>query len=399
MNFLILAATMAQTATSVTVTVEGLPSNCKPEIKLQSPSGAQEIDPATPAKFTTAGAYSVRGESFRFKGEIVDTIYDAAEVKTTVNQGQATTITLRYRPRGGTGMLWTVAERIDEDTDDFTKGEVRALTAAALKQGGFSDATRKFTIPSRAYGGMIAPDGSLIFAGGWDDNAILRIMTDQLGGAGQRTKLAGPEPAFVTVDPKGRFWVHLAQSAKCYAQLNFGGAPIAELVASEDGDQIGFDNLVFAADGSMIVFSRGHIQRIPASELTGKKTIARGGVTNNTGTISQGALDQDGNLWITDENSVVHKFAKQADGSFSSDSTEYAVPQATVGLAIDEAGDVWVLNRYSGELLRLNKGEREFKVVGKFGKGHSPSSRLMFNPPPSWSPLAAAPGFVKTRLP
>lgn len=399
MYVLVLAAAFVQASQSVTVSVEGLPADCKPEVSLQSPTGTQVLDPTSPVKFSALGSYALRGESFRLKGAIVDTIYDASEVRTTLAQGQTTNLTLRYRPRGGTGMLWTVAERIDEETDDFTKGEVRALTAEALVEGGFSDATRKFSIAARAFGGVIAPDGSLVFAGGWDDNAILRIVSGQLAAAGQTSKLSGPEPAFVTVDPKGRFWVHNGEFARCFTTTNFSGSPAVELTAAEADEPIAFDNLVFDHDGSMIVFGRGFIQRIAASELVGKKAIARGGTPNNTGTVSQGALDRNGNLWITDENNVVHKFSKAPGGSFSGDSVEFEVPQATVGLALDESGDVWVLNRYTGDVLRLKEVERQFTRVGRFGKGHSPSSRLVFNPPASWSPLAAATGFVKTRLP
>lgn len=401
MHFILLAGVMAtQAATNISLSVEGLPEGCSPVITVTSPDGkAQEIDGAAKWTSSVPGAYTAKGESFRHKGEVVDVIYDASEVKATVVQGKTTSLTLRYRPRGGTGMLWTVSERIDEETDDFTKGEVRALSAAALAEGGFSSATRTFTIPARAFGGVVLPDGSLAFAGGWDDGAIMRMSSDQLAVGGQRSKIAGPEPAFVTIDPRGRFWVHNAESAKCFSTINFSGNPIAELKPAEGDEQVSFDNLLFDHDGSMIVFGRGYIQRVPANQLSGSRSIARAGTATTTGSVSQGALDQEGNLWISDENSTVHKFVKQTGGGFSSDSTEYRVPQATVGLAFDESGGLWALNRYSGELLRLSKGESEFKVVGQFGKGHSPASWLVFNPPASWSPIGAATGFVKKRLP
>jgi len=394
----IVGVLVSQSASSITVTIEGLPEGCRPKVTIGTPSGNEDMDPATPWTATAPGAYSVTGDPFRHQGDIVDVVYDAASVSTTLKAGKAEALVLRYRPRPGTGMLWTVAERINEETDDFTEGEVRALNASSLTAGGFSTGSRLFKIPSRAFGGAVLPDGSLMFAGGWDDGAVLRILSAQLGGGGQRTKLDGHEPAHVSVDPRGRIWLHGPEFAKCFSGPNFTAKPLVELRPDEVAP-ISFENILFDRDGSMVVYGRGHIQRIPAASLSGSRTIAKNGVTTESGTVSQAALDRAGNLWMTDENGMVHKFSKQPSGSFAGDSTEFPAPQSVVGLAIDESESIWILVRYTGELMRLKKDGSAFEAVGTFGRGHSPGSRLAFNPPASWSPLADAPGFVKTRLP
>ena len=180
--------------------------------------------------------------------------------------------------------------------------------------------------------------------------------------------------------------------------MTFAGSPKVSLTPVEDSEEpISFENLLFDSEGAMVIISRGRIVRVKAVELASSKSIPLAGTQINTGSLYQAAFDEEGSLWVCDENSIVHKFAKSGDG-FSSRSTQYAVPQASVGLAIDNSGSVWLLNRYTGEMHVLEKGGSEFQLKGVYGKGHEAGSRLVFNPPPAWSPLAAAKDFVRSRF-
>lgn len=390
-------------ATSIKVVVEGLPNGALPEVKVKIPSGQEEaVDLAKGWQGSAVGNYEVNAPSFRYAHPVVDTVFDAPTVKRTVKSGETVTISVRYGPRSASGGLFTFTDRIDADTDDFTVGEIRFLSAAELLKGGFTTATKIIKTAARAYAGAALPDGAVFFAGGWDLPGVHRVGSAQFSTGAKSVVLPGGESAFMALDSKGQVWLHNSDWAKCYgpysAGMSFAGAPKVSLTQVPDAEEpISFDHLLFDSEGGMVIIGRGGIVRLKPSELNSSKNVPLSGIQINTGSLYQAALDEEGNLWVCDENSVVHKFAKSGDG-FSSDSTQFTVPQASVGLAIDNSGSVWVLNRYTGEMHVLEKGSSEFKLKGVYGKGHASGSRLVFNPPPAWSPLSAAQDFVKVRF-
>lgn len=399
---LLMSAFVLQASTQMTISVSGLPEGVEPKMEVTAPDGSKHLlNAGQPSTFSLVGNYSISGETFRNAGQIIDMIYDAGTVKGALKSGESKSLTLKYAPRGGTGRLWTVSTRINEEEDDLTKGQIRSLTQSELEKGGFKTGSRIFEIPARAGDGVVTGHGSLLYFGGWDEPHIMRVSSNGLGSNGTRAAVAETEPLAISIDPKGRIWLLKDETAVCYPAGSFeqGSAPKPSITLNNDPDSdspITFGHAIFDHDGSMILFGKGWIQRVPASELTKSGTIQKNATTTETGSINGGALDKDGNLWLTDENSSVWKFPRNDDGSFSASGTQYSVPLSVCGIAIDNEGGVWVLIRYSGELLRLDPGSSEFKVKGLFGRGHTEWSKLVLNPPPAWSPLAGS--FPKTRL-
>ncbi len=135
-SLFLIAVPVLLAQTTVRLAVTGIPEGSKPEIMATLPSG-QTSRLTDPAGFNAnlPGKYRVAGQPFRVAGELIDSVLEAPAQEQTVKESAPVTLTLNYRQRPGSGMLWVATARIDEDADDFTKGTVRGYTEAALREG------------------------------------------------------------------------------------------------------------------------------------------------------------------------------------------------------------------------------------------------------------------------
>jgi len=382
----------------VSIELTGVPPGYAPALEVTLPSG-KKTAVSHPAEFAglEPGKYRLTGEAFRIPGEIVDTVLEAPVAEILVKAGEKKVLRLNYTKRGGTGILWTATARIDEDTDDFTKGAVRGIDEATLLAAGFSKGTAEILTGPRLYGGLVAADGAFLFVDGWDSSALMRLPAAALAKGGKPLKLPGTEVLQYALDPKGNLWELSGARLRRYPAGSWSsgitGKPSAEFtLATEEEAALPANRLLFSAEGDLLLCDRGRIARFAASSLASSRTLARQDAKAFLefagGSTGQAALDANGDLWLTDENSEVVQIARsQWEKGGTTEGTRYSVPQSVNGVAVDNSGGVWILIRHTGQIFHRPAGGGEFTEKGVFGRGFSDFSTLTFNPPPPWSPL------------
>jgi hypothetical protein len=388
--------------TVVRLAVNGLPDGPLPAIEVTLPSG-QKTAVKTPGEFSASmpGSYRVSGEPFRLAGQLIDTVYEAAPQQQVVKPGTSVTLQLSYRVRPGSGMLWAATARI-EDEDDFTKGTLRALTEENLLAGGFTAPARQLIAGPRLAGGIAGPDGSFYFVDGWNVSSWMRATPAALATtSGKAAPVAGAPAHAYAISPAGDIWtLHDGVVRRLAKGSMRPGAADVELTLEELPD----GHILFNAAGDLLLYGREQVARIVGAKLNGKRTLTRADaaafVTFSSGSLGHGAVDAAGNLWVPDENSeVIAISAAQLTGAAAIEPRRFEVPLSASALTVDNAGGVWVLIRYTGELFHLPAGGAAFSRKGQFGHGFDEHTQLTLNPPPVWSPLAKAAAFPKRLEP
>lgn len=383
----------------MTVQVTGLPDEFTSKVEITLPNGStQAYDWEAGFIGDIPGEYRVTGETVRIPGEIIDLVYEAAPVSGRLDEGGSGTLALRYAQRPGSGMMWVFTTRTD-DEDGHDKAHARAIDAATLARGGFSSPSRNITLPPRLYGGAALPNGDLLYVDDWDNRAVMRLSKAAQGGNGAPEPWSASRIGFVNVDPRGRLWISTADFADRYPASVLASGTLGEPEAKYESnwdheDRMSMSSMIFDHDGSVVALGNGSIARVPASHFGASGDVRFPWRVAHEGGANQVAIDREGNVWATFEYGSVVKFSKEeVEASGEVHGTAYEVPMSVCGITIDNSGGVWILIRWTGELFRLAPGESSFAKVGFMGTGYSESSRLTLNPPPAWSPLAAAPGF------
>ena len=400
-----------QSAPAVKLRVSGLPpgQTSLPAIAVALPGGKNvKIESAAQFSASEAGRYRVTPAPFRFAGTLVDSVFEAPPVDRVVKPGESVTLEVAYRPRTGSGMLWAATARIDADTDDFSKGTVRAIAEPQLLSGGFSKPSAQLLTGPRLAGGIAGPDGSFYFVDGWNTNALMRLAPESLlpSGAAKATRVPGTEPHSFAISPAGELWsLHDRTLKRLSAGSLTPSKAFAEIAIREEDDGLPVTHFLFTASGDLLLYGPKRIARISLSTLTtGARQVGRADaaaiVDLDTGTLGHGALDEAGDLWIPDENGEVLKVPRSAmESGGNTRGNRFELPQSASAVQIDNQGGVWCLIRYTGELFYRAPGAAKFVSRGTFGRGFDEHTQLTFNPPPPWSPLAAAPAFPKRLAP
>lgn len=378
----------------LSLSVIGLPEGEVPPLTLQKPGGSSEkITSWKEVRLSQAGKYTLSGPAFRSQSPIVDTIFEAAPAALDWNGKQSATLTLTYSPRGGTGRLYIAAPRTRDD-DDFTVGLVRVFTPAEREGAVTLTAGRFIQQGPRLSYGMVGPDSSFYFAEAWDRETIVRLSPADFAKGAKGSAVAGTSPVNMALDSSGHVWLHKENEAVKHPVSSllrgFTQTPAVRLTRDEENENpTSFTSLVFDAEGGMILYGPGSFMWIAPSELKQSRSIAPRWRSANTGSLHQAAFDQEGSLWVADENGQVLKIsASDLKGSGDLNPVEYPVAQSVCGVALDNSGAVWALVRYTGDVYRKKADEESFQKIGSVGTGLDEGSRLVFNPPPAWSPLA-----------
>lgn len=404
-SFLLFISGVWGQAPQVTLELAGVPAELFPALQVTLPSGRKvAVAKASEFQGQEAGKYRVTGDPFRVPGPIVDTILEAAPVEAVVKAGEKKTLRLSYSKRGGTGMMWVATVRINEDTDDLSKGTVRGIDEATLQAGGFSKGTAEILTGPRLGGGFIAADGSFHFVDNWDNNALMRLTPTALARGGKPTQVPGSEAHAFALDPKGNLWeAHGGVLRRFNASSWTNGLPAnpaAEFPLTVDGDDaVPAAGLLFTATGDLLLYDRGRIARFAAAKLASGHPLSRATAASfvefDGGSTGQGAIDANGDFWLADENSEIVQIPKATlEKGGKARGTRYEVPQSATGVTVDNSGGVWALIRYTGQIFYRAPGGRSFTEKGVFGRGFDEGSRLTLNPPPPWSPLVQ-PGMPK----
>ncbi len=401
----------AQTPTTVKLQVSGLPPGQTPlpSITVTLPSGKnQTIQSFNDFSSTEPGRYRVNAEPFRLPGTIVDRVLEAPAIDRLVKPGESITLQISYRQRPGSGMLWAATARIDADTDDFSQGTIRALDGTQLQQGGFTKPSAQMLSGPRLAGGIAAPDGSFYFVDGWSANALMRLAPASLlpTGTAKATRVPNTEAHAYGLSSNGDLWSLHDRTLKRLSTASLTPSkPLVELSLLDEEDGLPATHFLFTAKGDLVLYGPGRVARIAVAKLSpGQREIGKSDaasiVSLDSGTLGHGAMDEAGNLWLPDENGEVVKLPASAlESGGNTRGERFAVPQSASAIRVDNQGGVWCLIRYTGDLYYRAPGAGAFAAKGGFGHGFDEHTQLTLNPPPAWSPLAAAPAFPKRLTP
>ncbi|BDC50384.1 hypothetical protein F183_A27000 [Bryobacterales bacterium F-183] len=373
----------------------------RPALELVLPNGQKVANP-DPATYVAnlPGKYRLSGVAFRQPGKIVDTIMEAAPVERTVKAGEKVTLRLSYAARPTSGMLWIATARIDPDADDFSKGQLRAISEAKLAAGGFTNGDKIITTGPRLLGGAVDAQGNYYFGDGWNTNALMRLSPS---GQGTPSKVTGTIPNGFCLDPDGvTVWQVDGRTLVRYNLKD--GSLKAKIEVTEDEEEGLGTGMLFLPGGDLLLYRRQLLAVIPAAKLKTSGKLTRADATALTkfdsGALWQAAIDKNGGFWVADENNmVIHVPADAIRKGGTVNAREYPTPEGVVALAIDNEGGVWAMQKLYGEVYYLAPGASAFEKKGVFGKGQDEFTRLVFHPAPEWSPLSQLPGMPKRLTP
>lgn len=389
------AGLLTTPTTSVSVSILGVPEGVRPTLTIQTPAGQRVVTGTSrelaDLQFAEPGTYRVTSAPFRAPNGLADVIYDPQpEQRVEVAAGQTATISFRFSQRPGTGLLWIASVRTADD-DDFSQSTIRAFR---LGSGQSPTTDRLWTVKTgpRSYGGVVLPNGILLFGDGWDVDRIVRFDTRRQG-QGTVSPAGGSEHAMTARDPQGRIWLSRDDYARAYVPTADGGlgSPVVELKRDEQADdKPDLNVLIFRHDGSLVIQGGPGIAIIPAAELNRSHTVRPRWRSMPPGTRGRGAIDADGNLWFANEGGGVYRVSKEAlDGSGPIEPDEFDIEFGLGAIVIDAEGGVLAFNRASGDLWRLPPGGSSFAKIGNLGTGFDHNSQPVLNPPAAGTPLAA----------
>lgn len=400
------------------VDVTGLPADLGAQVVVIGPRDVRTtLTASTTLEVLAPGAYTITASPVRQERALVDALYEpeSASLRSAVEPGKPATVAVRYHLRGGSGLLWMAAAN-DKAVVGFTNAELGAGKPAGRK---VSDAGGRTT-----RGLAFDANGDLWISS--DCNGTLsRIPAAQLGASGARRAAVVLKPPGsgrcldgVAIGRDGRLWVADRASGQLLgfspAQLGRSGAVTPEVVIQSPGPKgptlrnpcgLAFDadqNLwVSNTDGgdSVVMYTPAQLAASGSPEPTvvlttsGKRTLSS----------PRGlAFDATGNLWVANRYGPVAKFTPaQLKRSGSPEPAAalavggIAKQTELVGVAFDEAGNLWVSNQVNparlamfraAELARPSSAEPTSFVDGAFATpGH-----LALSPPPRALPVASA---------
>lgn len=400
------------------VDVAGLPQDVGAQVIVSGPRDVRTTLTASATLDVLApGAYTITASPVRQEGAFVDALYEpeSGSLRAAVAPGKPATVTVRYRPRGGSGLLWMAAAN-DKAVVGFTNSELAAGGRPAGRR--VSDAGGRYT-----RGLAFDAKGDLWISG--DCNGTLsRLPAAQLGASGARQAAVVLKPAGsgrcldgLAMGRDGRLWAADRASGQLLgfspAQLGRSGAVTPEVVIQSPDPKrpklrnpcgLAFDarqNLwVSNTDGgdSVVMYTPAQLAASGSPEPTvvltasGKRTLSS----------PRGlAFDASGNLWVANRYGPIAMFTpEQLKGSGSPEPaaalavTGIAKQTDLVGLAFDEAGNLWVSNKvnparvamFRTDLARPGGAAPATLVDGSFAApGH-----LALSLPPRALPVASA---------
>lgn len=398
------------------VDVLGLPEDVRAQVIVSGPRDVRTtLTASTTLDVFTPGAYTITAYPVRHEGAFVDAIYEAEDPpqRAAIAPGKAARVAVRYRARGGSGLLWMAAG------DDAVVG----FTDAELSSRGGKAAGRKIALRGGRHARGLAFDanGDLWVSGGCD-GTLRRIPAAQLAASGTPEPAAVLKPAGsgrcldgLAFGRDGRLWAADRAAGELLgfspAQLGRSGAvtpavvirpPAAKRSALRHPCGLAFDARqhlwVSSTDGDdrLVMYTPAQLASSggpePAVVVTpsGKRALS---------SPSGLAFDATGDLWIADRGVVVKLTPEQLAASGSPEPAAslavdgLAAQPELVGLAFDEAGNLWVASGANPARLAmfraadLARSGRVAPATVVAGTSATPG-HLSFSPPPD--PAAAA---------
>jgi sugar lactone lactonase YvrE len=401
------------------VDVAGLPEDVGAHVIVSGPRDVRTTLTASATLDVLAtGAYTITASPVRQEGVFVDALYEpeSGSLRTTVAPGKPATVAVRYRLRGGSGLLWMAAAK-DKAVVGFTSSELGA--------GGKPAGRRVSDAGGRTTRGLAFDANGDLWISGDCSGTLSRLPAPQLAASGARQAAVVLKPAGsgrcldgLAFGRDGRLWAADRASGQLLgfspAQLGRSGAVTPEVVIQCSAPKrprlrnpcgLAFDarqNLwVSNTDGgdSVVMYTPAQLAESGSPEPTvvlttsGKRTLSS----------PRGlAFDASGNLWVATRYGPIAKFTpEQLKGSGSPEPAAalavagIAKQTDLVGLAFDEAGNLWISNKVNparlamfraAELARPSGAAATSFVDGAFATpGH-----LALSPPPRALPVASA---------
>lgn len=393
---------------SLDIVITGLPGNASADVTVTGPGGYNDtVGSSTTMIGLAVGTYTVTGASVRVPGAIVDTVYDASGGGAVlVTTGTPATSTIPYTTRAGTGKMWV--------GDD--EGGIKGFAASQLASSGSPTADVLLSNASGPNGLAFDADGNL-----W----VSLLYTPALGmyTPAQLASPGTPTPQVVigsegtslrqgyaiAFDGGGNLWVANALDNRLEmftpAQLATSGSPTPSVVLTTAAATL--DNplgMTFDDAGNLWVTSNytPAIVKFPPNQLATSGTATASVIlTANGASLDRPeglAFDAGGNLWVVNEGGAdtLVKFTPAQlaasgnpvpDVTISDNGGALANP---VGLAFDNAGDLWVANSGSSanpvvkfdaaDLLTTGAPAAAVTINGFIGMD---VPMIVFNPPPA----------------
>lgn len=358
----------APAAQGLQVELSGLPAGLAADVVVTAGDLRRPVTATTALEDLAPGVYVVTASPVRHDGAFVDALYEpeVASARVTVAPGKPATVRVRYLPRGGTGLLWAAA------FDD--RGAV-GLGNAELAAGGKPAGRRVVDTDARYARGLAFAANGGLWVSGDCKGTLVSFAAGQLAAAGSKTPPVAVKPPGqgrcldgVAIAPDGRVWVADRSSGELLgfapATLARGGAVAPDVVIrSPDPKRPALRNpsgLAFDARGNLwaanaeggntvVMYATGQLAASGSPEPT--VTLATSGQStlfNPRGL----AFDAAGNLWVANRYGPVVKFTPAQLRSSGAPKPAAALPTTAiakqtdlVGIAFDEAGNLWVSNQ------------------------------------------------------
>ncbi|ABS28117.1 NHL repeat-containing protein [Anaeromyxobacter sp. Fw109-5] len=358
------------------VEVVGLPGDVGARVIVTGPRDVRTtLTASATLEVLAPGAYTIAASPVRLEGVFVDSLYEPerGSLRAVVAPGKPATVTVRYRLRGGSGLLWMAAAN-DKAVVGFTSSELGA---------GGKAAGRKVSDGGRTTRGLAFDANGDLWISGDCSGTLSRLPAAQLAASGARQaavvlKPAGPGRCLdgLAIGRDGRLWAADRASGQLLgfspAQLARSGAVAPEVVIQSPDPKrpklrnpcgLAFDarqNLwVSNTDGgdSVVMYAPAQL----AASGSPEPTVVLTSSGNRTLSSPRGlAFDASGNLWVANRYGPIARFTPEQLKRSGSPEPAAALAVAgiarqteLVGLAFDEDGNLWVSNRVNPARLAM----------------------------------------------
>ncbi len=374
---------------SLVLSVTGLPVGTAGSIMVTGPGGYAQAVTTTTSLTVASGTYSVSVSEVRGNDAIVPLMYDGVATPTsvTVSAGVATTATVTYAQRPGSGHLWIPMFIGLNEVTGYARGQL-AASGSPIQDVSLAGTTN--------HGEGIAFDGK---GNMWVADFLgylYRYDAASLASSGMPTPAVAINAtaygglAGLAFDARGYLWTTANTSSQLVGyspdQLTQDGAPTPAVVITTNGSSLsGPVGIAFDASGNLWVANSTNdaVVQFSAAQLLETGSPASTVTLSSDGANSLVfpyalAFDANGNLWVTNYNSTVVRYSSAQLANTSSPTPTATIDPTSlgatpVGLAFDASGALWVAaNNHSGATSEV----RRFTNPGAMSGSSTPTASV-----------------------